>query len=313
MMQDKAFNDQKLTADLTRELIKERRADRRWKNIRFLLGLFVVMYIGIILFQMNSATVSMGDERKGYVSLVRLDGMIGQGEVFSAETVLPILKSAFSDKEAKGVILDIDSGGGTPVQASIIHDAIVELKKKYHKKVVVVGEDVMASGAYLVAVAGDKIYVNPNTITGSIGVIMKGFGFTDAIKKLGIQRRVITSGINKDRLDPFLPQTPDDVAKIRRVIGEVHHNFIDIVMEGRKGKLRGENSVLFSGDFWSGQSALTLGLVDGLGNLSDVMKKEFNVSSYKDYSQSESLLKSLVGQFGVSLGMALMQQPLLIG
>src|SRR6185437_9760433 len=128
------------------------------------------------IFSASSVPVVTTDGEKGYVALIRLDGMIGPGEDFSSETVLPLLQEAFSDKQAKGVILDINSGGGTPVQASIIHDAILELKKKHHKKIVVVGEDLLASGAYFVAVAADKIYVNPNSVTGSIGVIMKGFG-----------------------------------------------------------------------------------------------------------------------------------------
>jgi protease-4 len=239
------------------------------------------------------------------VSLIRLEGMIGPGEDFSAETVLPILKDAFSDTNAKGVVLDINSGGGTPVQASIIHDAIMDMKKRYHKPVVVVGEDVLASGAYFVAVAADKIYVNPNTITGSIGVIMKGFGFTDIIKKIGVERRVYTSGINKDRLDPFLPQNAQDVEKVKKVIGEVHDNFNQVVLEGRKGRLHGSPDELFTGDFWSGTSALRLGLVDGLGNLSDVLHNEFKVSQYKDYSDTGSVLKSMVGKLGTSIDQVL--------
>jgi len=163
----------------------------------------------------------------------------------------------------------------------------------------------LASGAYFVAVAADKIYVNPNTITGSIGVIMKGFGFPELIKKVGIERRVYTSGVNKDRLDPFLPQTPEDVAKIKQVIGEVHTNFDDMVLSGRQGKLKGDPNSLFTGDFWSGTGALQLGLVDGLGNLDDVMKTEFKVERYKDYSESEPLLQMLANQAGTELNLIL--------
>lgn len=294
-----------MTAELMRDFLKEKRADRRWKNIRFFLGiLIVVLVIGFGVSQLTPS-VTDGEDGKGYIALVRLNGMIGPGEDFSAENVLPILKNAFSDKEAKGVILDINSGGGTPVQASIIHDAILRLKAKYHKKVVVVGEDLLASGAYFVSVSADKIYVNPNTLTGSIGVIMRGFGFTDLIKKIGVERRVYAAGDNKDRLDPFLPQKPEDIAKIRQVIDEVHQNFEAVVLEGRKGKLKGNKQSLFSGDFWSGISAQKLGLVDGLGNLTDVMQTEFGVHRYKDYSASPSILRSLVGQVGTSMSMAM--------
>lgn len=298
-------NDAMLSKDLIQTLIQDRRSDRRWKNIRFFIGALVVLFIFLGVYTGNSSMIVEGDGGKGYVALVRLDGMIAPGENFSAEQAIPALTEAFKDKDAKGVIIDIDSGGGTPVQASIIHDAIIDLKKKYHKKVIVVGEDLMASGAYFVAVSADKIYVNPNTLTGSIGVIMKGFGFTDFIKHFGVERRVYTAGINKDRLDPFLPQNKEDIIKIDSVIAEVHENFIQTVLAGRQGKLHGDPKELFSGDFWSGQTALKLGLVDGLGNLRDVMQNEFQVSRYKNYSGESSLLKNLVSQFGVSFGAAL--------
>jgi protease-4 len=302
-MQDNPFSDQAITASLVRDLIKEKHVERRWKNIRFFLGFLMIVIIICLAFRASSPQVSSGDG-KDYVALVRLNGLIGPGEDFSAETVLPLLQEALADPDAKGVILDINSGGGTPVQASIIHDAILELKKKYHKKVVVVGEDMLASGAYFVAVAADKIYVNPNTVTGSIGVIMQGFGFPDLIKKIGIERRVIASGANKDRLDPFLPQNKEDLNKIRQVIGEVHNHFNQVVVQGRQGKLHVDQAELFSGDFWAGSTALKLGLVDALGNLSDVLHMEFKVSRYKDYSQSSSVLKSVLGQLGTSLNMA---------
>jgi protease IV len=300
-MQDQSTRDPQLTAELVRDLIKEKRSDRRWKNIRFFLGFLVVVVIALSLFGSVHSPVTGEDDGKGYVALIRFNGMIGPGEDFSAENVMPVLKEAFTDKQAKGIVLEINSGGGTPVQASIIHDEIMRLKRKYHKKVVVVGEDMLASGAYYVAVASDKIYVNPNTITGSIGVIMRGFGFPELIKKIGIERRVFTAGVNKDRLDPFLPQNQEDIQKIQQVISEVHGNFQQAVVAGRQGKLHGETSVLFSGDFWSGPTALKLGLVDGLGNLSDVLTTEFNVSRYKDYSQSQSVMKAILGRLSTSL------------
>lgn len=293
-------------SDLIRELIKERRSEKRWKNIRFFIILLIIaLIVAVLLSTSGFEKVGGPSESKGYVAYLKLEGMIEPGQDFSAEEVLPHLREAFSDDDAKGVVIDINSGGGTPVQAAIIHDAIVDLKKKYHKKVVVVGEDMIASGAYFVAVAADKIYVNPNTIAGSIGVIMKGFGFPDLIKKVGIERRVYTAGVNKDRLDPFLPQNPEDIEKIKTVIAEIHDNFKQVVLDGRQGKLHGDLNEIFSGDFWSGRTALKLGLVDGLGDLTGVMQTEFNVSKYRDYSVSKGLLKSAVGQFGTTLDMAL--------
>lgn len=297
---------QEVEQDLMQELIKEKRRDRRWKNIRFFAWFLLISFL-IYLFASGGTPTIYGDggSSSGYVAFLRLNGSIEPGQDFSAETVIPMLRDAFSDPDAKGVVLDIDSGGGSPVQASIIHDAILEFKKKYHKKVIVLGEDLLASGAYYVAVAADKIYVNPSTLTGSIGVIMKSFGFSDLIKKVGVERRVYASGADKDRLDPFLPQSKSDVEKMKSVIDEVHQNFDRVVLEGRKGRLHASPEELFSGDFWSGQTALKLGLVDGLGNLSDVLLKEFNVSRYKDYGRSQGILKSLLGQLGTSFSLAL--------
>lgn len=300
-MQNEIKESEQLQHSLVNDLIKEKRSDRLWRNIRFFIGLFFVVIVFFSVFSRSAQAPLSEGEGDEYVALIRLDGMIAPGESFSSENVIPLLQEAFSDSMAKGVILDINSGGGTPVQASIIHDAILEMKKKYHKKIIVVGEDMLASGAYFVAVAADKIYVNPNALTGSIGVIMKGFGFPELIKKIGVERRVYTAGAEKDRLDPFLPQSPADVEKISQVISEVHENFKEVVIEGRKGKLKADPDTLFSGDFWSGKTAVKLGLVDGLGNLSDVMRSEFNVTRYKDYTYSGSVLKALAGQLGASL------------
>ncbi len=305
-MQENSFHDDHdLTVDLVSELIKERRAERRWKNIRFFIGFLLILFLALLFFSQVTGPRLSEEDGKDYVSLIRLEGMIAPGEDFSAEQVVPVLKDAFKDKEAKGVILVINSGGGTPVQASIIHDMLVQLKNKYKKKVIVVGEDILASGAYYVAVGADKIYVNPNTITGSIGVILKGFGFNDLIKKIGVERRVYTSGENKDRLDPFLPQNQQDTDKIKQLMSEVHDNFNQVVIRDRQGKLQAPPSELFTGDFWSGQTALKLGLVDGLGNLYSVMQSEFNVSRFKDYSATQNVLKALLGQVSTALDLPL--------
>ncbi|MHB1221729.1 MAG: S49 family peptidase [Gammaproteobacteria bacterium] len=297
-MQDLNQND--VTNNLVRDLLREKRADRRWKNIRFLFWIVLIACVIYGIFHAvsgNKSTSGKGGNKQA--ALIRLDGMIAPGREFSAETVVPVLKDAFEDKQTVGVIIDINSPGGTPVQASIIHDAIVTMKKRYHKKVVVVGEDLLTSGAYYVAVAADQIYVNPSTLTGSIGVIIKGFGFTDVMKKIGIERRVYTAGTDKDRLDPFLPQTPEDMKKIQEVMGEVHKNFEQAVLDGRKGRLHvADPNTLFTGDFWSGQSALSLGLVDGLGNLSDVMEKEFGTSHFKEFGSRTNVFKMLGGQLG---------------
>lgn len=284
---------------LLQDILFEKRRERRWKNIRFVAWFLLFAYTIVSIFHLIKGpgpSLPGNSEKTNYVSLVRLDGMIAPGRDFSAENILPILHDAFSDKTAKGVVIVMNSPGGTPVQSALIHDAILYLKKKYHKKIIVVGEDLLTSGAYYVAVSADKIYVNANTLTGSIGVIMKGFGFVDLIKKVGVERRVYVSGDNKDRLDPFLPQSPADVEKIKQVTGEVHANFSQAVLEGRKGKLKADPQTLFTGDFWSGQTAVKLGLVDGLGDVTSVSEKEFNTTHYKEYGGTPGFLRLISGQ-----------------
>jgi protease-4 len=288
-------------------LIKEKKRDRRWRNVRFFIWIVLIFLIFFTISGLTSKIPSkiFGSSNKQpdkpYAALVRLEGVIDSGKDFSAEKVIPNLIDAFRDKGAKGVVLLINSPGGSAVQSAIIHDKILALKKKYNKEVVVVAEDLLASGAYLVSVAADKIYVNANTITGSIGVVSSGFGFTNAISKLGITRRIFTAGANKHRLDPFEPLKQSDIVKIKRVLNLTHESFIDDVKQGRKGKLRGEDSLLFSGDFWNGSTALSLGLVDGTSNLWDVLKDEFNVEYYVDYSTKPSFIQEFVKNFQTAI------------
>ena len=281
-----------LESTLVDALIRDRKADRRWRNIRFIVWVLI-----LVTWMFYMMTPSQNKEKElpyPYVSMVRLSGIIMPGAHFSAQQTIPLLRQAFADKKAKGVLLVINSPGGSPVQASIIHDKILQLKALYHKKVVVVGLDTLASGSYLVASAADKIYVQPDTLTGSIGVIMSGFGFTDAIHKLGITRRVFTAGSNKDRLDPFLPQTPEDKAKLKNILRIVHRHFINDVLQGRKHKLHADPKELFSGDFWTGSQAVQLGLVDGTANTWQVMQHEFKVKHYRNYSRKFSFIQALL-------------------
>jgi protease-4 len=293
------INHSDVTTILVEDILKEKRTERRWRNVRFIAWFALILYIVIRTFSFldEGTTTPVSPMGHGkYAALVRLDGMIAPNRDYSAASLIPVLKEAFSDKTAAGVVIAINSPGGTPVQSAIIHDAILRFKKQYHKKVIIVGEDMLTSGAYYVAVAGDKIYVNPNTLTGSIGVVVKGFGFVDLMKKMGVERRVYVAGDDKDRLDPFLPQSKQDLAKIHDVMSEVHQNFAQAVMEGRKGKLHGDPKSLFTGDFWSGQAAVKLGLVDDLGNLMDAMEKEFKTTRYKEYGGSPNFFKILSGQ-----------------
>lgn len=280
--------------ELVQSLLKERKSDRLWRNIRFTGWLILLITYAFLIFAPAGSPFGKTEDENPYVALVRLQGVILPGSPFSAERVMQPLTAAFADKKAKGVVLQINSPGGSAVQASIIHDKILELKKRYHKKVIVLGVDALASGAYLIATAADKIYVNKNTITGSIGVVMSGFGFVDAIEKVGVTRRVFTAGANKDRLDPFENVTTADRAKVHNVLNAVHQNFIADVKAGRGKKLKGQPKQLFSGDFWIGQQAVKLGLVDGTRNLWDVLHENFDVKHYRTYAAKTSFMKTLL-------------------
>jgi signal peptide peptidase SppA len=206
------------------------------------------------------------------VPVVRLSGVIASSGLLgnrglSIETVAPLLKRAFDVRGAKAVALAINSPGGSPVQSALIGQRIRLLASEKGVKVIAFVEDVAASGGYWLACAADEIVVDPHSIVGSIGVISAGFGFQDLIARYGIERRLHTSGERKSMLDPFRPEKPEDVERLHRLQAEIHDGFKDWVRERRTGKLKGEDSLLFSGEFWTGRRGLELGLVDGLGEL----------------------------------------------
>lgn len=212
------------------------------------------------------------------IHVVRLDGPImaerGLRPALSGKALEPVLKKAFR-KGIAGVALAINCPGGSPVQSAIIARRIRELSTEHKVPVYAFCEDVAASGGYWLACAADEIYADENSIVGSIGVISMGFGFPDAIKKLGIERRVHTAGENKSQNDPFQPEKAEDVARLEGMLDEMHESFKALVRERRKGKLTGDEKVTFSGEFWRGEKALGLGLIDGLGHLNEVLRRKF--------------------------------------
>jgi len=297
-----------LENNIVAALLKDRKLDRRWRNIRLFALLAVLITYAVLIFSPSRPDMVSDFGDKPYVSLIRMQGIIMPNSEFSAERVIPLLNKAFADKKAKGVMLLINSPGGSPVQASIIHDKIMFLKKKYQKKVVIEGGDMLTSGAYLIATAGDKIYTHNDTLTGSIGVVLSSFGFSDAMDKIGVKRRVYTAGNNKDRLDPFRPETPEDIAKIKTTLEQVHQHFIHYVMQSREKKLRQDNQHIFSGDFWTGEQAAQLGLVDGTANTWEVLQKEFAVEHYRAYSPKPSLFQAIFKDVGTLLHFSLQSQ-----
>ena len=219
-------------------------------------------------------------KKKIIIPHVRLSGVIGsagrfkQGIDFSGQQ--EIIKKAFSFKKAKCIAVSINSPGGSPVQSHLIHDYIKQLAKKNKKKVIIFAEDVAASGGYLIACAGDEIYANSSSIVGSIGVISASFGFQDAIKKIGIQRRVYTAGKNKSTLDPFKEEKEEDIERIKKLQLELHSDFIEVVKKSRGLKLKDpEKNNTFTGEFWSGTASMKLGLIDGVGNAEQILRQKF--------------------------------------
>jgi len=218
-------------------------------------------------------------KKKKIVAHIKLNGVIGnvgkfkQGIDFSGQE--EIIEKAFSLKKAKAVAISINSPGGSPVQSHLIYKFIRDLSKKNKKKVIVFAEDVAASGGYLIACAGDEIYANSSSIIGSIGVIYSSFGFTDLIKKIGVERRVHTAGKNKSTLDPFLEEKNEDIERLKNIQLDLHKDFIEVVEESRGTKLIKSDVELFSGEFWSGSKAKKLGLIDGIGNANQVLKEKF--------------------------------------
>jgi signal peptide peptidase SppA len=219
-------------------------------------------------------------KKKTVVPHVRLTGVIGSAGKFKQGMDLAgqrvILKKAFSFKKISHVAISINSPGGSPVQSHLIYSYIRELADKKKIKVLIFAEDVAASGGYLISCAGDEIYANSSSIIGSIGVISASFGFKDLIKKIGVERRVYTAGKNKSTLDPFVEEKEEDIKRLKSIQLELHADFIKVVETSRGSKLKDpEKNNIFTGEFWTGSSALDLGLIDGIGNVDQVLKEMF--------------------------------------
>ena len=218
-------------------------------------------------------------KKKKIIAHIKLNGVIGnvgkfkQGIDFSGQE--EIIEKAFSLKKAKVIAISINSPGGSPVQSHLIYKFIRDKAKKNKKKVIVFAEDVAASGGYLIACAGDEIYANSSSIIGSIGVIYSSFGFTELIKKIGVERRVHTAGKNKSTLDPFLDEKNEDIERLKNIQLDLHEDFIKVVEESRGTKLNKSEIELFSGEFWSGSKAKKLGLIDGIGNANEILREKF--------------------------------------
>jgi protease-4 len=279
--------------------IKEQRAARRWK---LFFRLFWLVVIGAIVWlAVKAEGMANTQTTTPHTAVIEIEGTIAAGAEASAENVLPALRQAFEDEGAQGIVLLINSPGGSPVQAGIINDEIRRLKGLHEKKVYAVVEETCASAAYYIAAAADDIYVDKASLVGSIGVLMDGFGFTGLMDKLGIERRLMVAGENKAMLDPFSPQDEAQKAYLQAMLDEIHLQFIDVVKQGRGERLK-QNGDTFTGLVWSGQQAVTNGLADGLGNLDFVAREVIKAEEVVDYTQRENLGLRLARQFGASIG-----------
>jgi signal peptide peptidase SppA len=235
------------------------------------------------------------------VPVVRLSGVIGAVTPLrpgmTLATVARVLERAFSMRNAKAVALVINSPGGSPVQSRQIYLRIKQLAAEKKLPVLVFVEDVAASGGYMIACAGDEIICDPSSILGSIGVVGGSFGFQEAIRRLGIERRLYTAGAHKAMLDPFLPENPDDVAKLKALQREIHRIFIALVKESRGARLKGDDDTLFTGEYWAGESSIALGLADSIGDLRSTLRARFGEKVLTPViAQPTGLLSSLLGR-----------------
>ena len=298
MSEDQNWERQALE-HLLLENLKEQRRGRRWKIALRLMTLLIFIGIALSLFDDNlGSKAALGK----HTALVDLQGEIAPDSRASADAINASLTAAFDNHESVGVILRINSPGGSPVQSGIIHDEIIRLRAKYPKKpLYVVVEEICASGGYYVAVAGEKIYVDKASLVGSIGVIMSGFGVTGLMEKLGVERRLITAGKNKALLDPFSKQDSNQKVFVQEMINEVHQQFIKVVRDGRGSRLK-ETPDMFTGLVWNGAKSVDLGLTDGLGTVDFVARDVFKAPDLVDYTIKENFAERVAKRFGAAMG-----------
>jgi protease-4 len=295
--------ERKVLEKLALEALAEQRRGRRWGIFFKLLGFGYLAVVLALALDLGSGGKAAEGEK--FTALVNLTGVIKAKGDANAEDVIVALQAAFEDKHTAGVILRINSPGGSPVQSGIINDEMRRLRAKYPDTPLhVVVEDVCASGGYYVAVAADKIFVDKASIVGSIGVLMDGFGFTGTMEKLGVERRLLTAGVSKGFLDPFSPENENDKAHARQMLGEIHQQFIDVVRKGRGKRLK-ETPEMFSGLMWSGAKSIELGLVDGYGTVDSVARDVIKASEVRDFSIRQNFAEKFAKQFGAQVGAGL--------
>lgn len=290
--------ERELVTRLATDALVEQRKARRW-GIVFKSATFI--YLAVLLFALpfdfgGSKTIGK------HTALVELRGVIEDGAPAGADNIIQGLRDAFEDRNTAAVILRINSPGGSPVQAGYMNDEINRLREKHpNVPLYAVITDICASGGYYVAVAADEIYADKASIVGSIGVLMDGFGFTEVMKKVGVERRLITAGEHKGFLDPFTPPKEEDIMHVKGLLKTIHKQFIDVVKEGRGARLK-ENPDLFSGLVWTGEQSVELGLIDGLGSTSYVAREIIGEDKIVDFTPQPNYLNRFAERLGVAIG-----------
>jgi protease-4 len=269
--------------------IAEQRRSRRWGIFFKALGLLYLTVLIVLLVPRGWEVARVATA--SHAALINVEGIIAPGSDASADRVIAGLEEAFESNRTMGVIVRVNSPGGSPVQAASIYDSMRRLRGLHpDTPLYAVIEDIGASGGYFVAAAADEIYANRSSIVGSIGVRTDGFGFTSAMEKIGVERRLYTSGEQKGILDPFSPSRPEDVKYLEGILGQVHQHFIDAVQQGRGERLRTSEENIFSGLFWTGERGVELGLLDGFGDVGFVARELIGADGIMDFTPTRGLL-----------------------
>lgn len=295
--------ERKVLEKLATSALQEQRRSRYWgiffKSLTFLY-LFLLLFIAAGWFGARD----MASPGK-HTAMVQVDGVIADGTRASSDQIMAGLQAAFKDVNTQGIVLRINSPGGSPVQAGQINDEIRRLREQYPNiPVYAVIEDICASGGYYIAVAADRIFVNRASLVGSIGVLMDGFGFSGVLDKLGVERRLLTAGDNKGFLDPFSPLDPAQRAHAQQMLNDIHGQFIEVVKRGRGDRLKPDPAI-FSGLVWTGERSIELGLADALGSVDHVAREIIKAETIIDYTPRENIAERVVRRFGAASAEAL--------
>ena len=292
--------EKKLIEDLALSSLKEKRTARRW-SIFFKLAILVYFVTLLVLYYSPLEPGKLEKAADKHTALIEINEVISAETTSSADYVITALRDAYEDKKTKGIILRMNTPGGSPVQAGYINDEIYRLKALHPDiKVYAVITDVCASGGYYIAAAADEIYADKGSMVGSIGVLMNSFGFENAIEKIGVTRRLYTAGEHKGFLDPFSEPKEQDVNHAKSMLSNIHKQFVDIVKKGRGDKLK-DDPLLFSGYVWTGEQSLELGLVDKLGSSSYVAREVIGAEEIKDFTVSEAFIDRFAKKLGASM------------